>query len=77
MAIVNCKSTLLSTNMEFIRGDNGTDCINELYAQCNKANKQHVFESLNFEECTFNYSEEEIDNMIMEIFEYSFCMNSK
>lgn len=44
---------------------------------CGGGCKQRAFESLNSEECTFNYSEEEIDNMIMEIFEYSFCMNSK
>lgn len=33
----NCESVLLSTNMGFIGGDNGGDCINEQYDQCNKA----------------------------------------
>ncbi len=51
--------------MEFVGGDNGGGC------------KQRAFDSLDFEESTFNYSEEEIDNIIMEIFEYSFCMISK
>lgn len=35
--IGNCESALLSTNMEFIGGDNGGDCTNELYDQCHRA----------------------------------------
>lgn len=37
VTIGNCESALLSTNMEFVGGDNGGDCINELYDQCHKA----------------------------------------
>lgn len=44
---------------------------------CGGGCKQRAFESLDSEECTFNYSEEEIDNIIMEIFETSFCISSK
>lgn len=39
-SIGDCQSTLLSTNMEFIGGDNGSNCINELYDQCNKADNK-------------------------------------
>lgn len=37
VSVGNCESALLSTNMEFVGGDNGGNCINELYDQCNKA----------------------------------------
>lgn len=45
--IGNCESALLSTNMEFIGGDNGGDCINELYDQCNKSKNGGSCENYN------------------------------
>lgn len=45
--IGNYESALLSTNMEFIGGDNGGDCINELYDQCNKAKNGGSCENYN------------------------------
>ena len=47
VAIGNCESALLSTNMEFVGGDNGGDCINELYDQCNKAKNGGSCENYN------------------------------
>lgn len=43
---------------------------------CGGGCKQRAYESLDYEGCTLNYSEEDIDNMIMDIFEYSFDANS-
>lgn len=37
VSVGNCESALLSTNMDFVGGDNGGNCINELFDQCNKA----------------------------------------
>lgn len=37
VSVGNCESTLLSTKMEFVGGDNGGNCVNEQYDQCNKA----------------------------------------
>lgn len=42
---------------------------------CGGGCKQRALESLESNECTFNYSEDDIDNIIMEIFEYSFNIN--
>ena len=47
VAIGNCESALLSTNMAFVGGDNGGDCVNELYDQCNKAKNGGSCENYN------------------------------
>lgn len=39
---------------------------------CGGGCKQRALESLHSEECTFGYSDEDIDSMILDIFEYSF-----
>lgn len=39
---------------------------------CGGGCKQRAFEDLDSEECTFHYSEKEIDDIITDIFEYSF-----
>lgn len=42
---------------------------------CGGGCKQRGLEAFNSKECTFNYTEEEIDNIILEIFEYSLNIN--
>lgn len=44
---------------------------------CGGGCKQRALEARLSEECTFNYSEEDIDNIILDIFEYSFNLNTK
>lgn len=44
---------------------------------CGGGCKQRALEAFDTEECTFAYSDEEIDNIIMEIFEHSFCSINK
>ena len=39
---------------------------------CGGGCKQRAFESIDSEKCTFNYTDEDINNIIMDIFEYSF-----
>ena len=46
-SIGNCESVVLTTNMELIGGDNGGNCINELYDQCNKAKNGGSCENYN------------------------------
>lgn len=43
---------------------------------CGGGCKQRALESINDESCTLNYSEEDIDNIIKNIFEYSFKLNT-
>ena len=43
---------------------------------CGGRCKQRALESINDESCTLNYSEEDIDNIIKNIFEYSFKLNT-
>lgn len=44
---------------------------------CGGGCKQRALEARLSDECTFNYSEEDIDNIILDIFEYSFNLKAK
>lgn len=64
VTVGNCESALLSTNMDYVGGDNG--------GNCGGGCKQRGLEAYDSHECTFHYTEKELDGIISDIFENNF-----